>query len=256
MTGAVPSLVPGANAAVGAREGPGRAGDRPVRGDGRPDAHGRGRRDRRRQRLLLEHVRRARGHRGPAARPAEGAGPGTRGGRTRRGFGRPARPILPQPEGWAVGRENGDPFTPNPAMEFGNPLSPPSTDYPQISGRAGTDTVDAGLPSNGGYNYQITLNSPGHIQVYNAAFAPDTNGGKPTNNCENNRQGSPVAAIGPCVTTGAFFGEYWNMDLTKKNQYDAMEYTLFRVPNVLMRSSDVEIDKLTVYPIDASNWNQ
>src|SRR5207247_517933 len=180
--------------------------------------------------------------------------PGNQVGTTISKFGPAGYPFLRQAEGWAAGRENGDPFTPNPAVEYGNPLSPASTDVHGISSQSGTDSVDPGLPARGGYNYQITLNSPGHVQVYNAVFGPDTNGGKPANNCENNRQGSPGAAIGPCDTTGAFFGEYWNMNMSSKSQYVAMEYTLFKVPNVLIRADDVELDKLIVYPIDASDW--
>ena len=53
-----------------------------------------------------------------------------------------------------------------------NPLSPASTDVHGISSQSGTDSVDPGLPARGGYNYQITLNSPGHVQVYNAVFGP------------------------------------------------------------------------------------
>jgi len=45
-------------------------------------------------------------------------------------------------------------------------------------------------------------------------------------------------------------------DPNDPTRYTAMRYTLFRVNNVFIRASDQMITQMTVYPIDARNWNQ
>lgn len=154
-------------------------------------------------------------------------------------------------EGWNVDRAQGDPFTPNPASEYGAALSPASTDVHLTSSSAGTEPADATLPSRGGYNYLITLPaSGGRIQVYNAAFAPDGNGGKPHNNCENTKTWTT------CSSGGAYYlHEEDGVNFSDKTTFSAMRYTLFKVSNTFIRADDVKLTQMTVYPIDATNWN-
>jgi hypothetical protein len=164
-------------------------------------------------------------------------------------------------EGWAGDRGTGDAYTPNPAYEYGGTLSPASTDVHQISAQNGTDTVDSNLPARGGYNYLITLPASGYsVQVYNAAFAPDGNGGKAHDYCENSKSvifpGFFLGAIGPCSSGGNYYyHEEDSVNFSDKTTFDAMQYTLFRVNSTFVRSSDVELSKMTVLPIDASNWS-
>jgi hypothetical protein len=158
-------------------------------------------------------------------------------------------------EGWNVDRQQGDAFTPNPAYEYNGALNPPSTDVHQISTSAGNEPADASLPSRGGYNYLITIPSPGgYIQVYNAAFSPDggPNGSSgPHNNCDN------FQGWTPCSSGGSYYlheedsvTNFSNMQL-----FSATRYTLFSVPNHFIRASDVKLTQTTVLPIDATNWN-
>jgi hypothetical protein len=159
-------------------------------------------------------------------------------------------------EGWAVSRDQGDPFTPNPA-DPGNPTYA-SNDVHQISASTGSDTADPSLPSRGGYNYLITIPAGGgSIQVYNPADAPDGNGSKPHNNCENNRQGSPTAAIGPCSSAGSYYlHEEDGINFSDKTTFNAEEITLFQVNSYFIRGADTKVSQFKVLPIDASNWNQ
>jgi hypothetical protein len=163
-------------------------------------------------------------------------------------------------ESWSVDRENGDPFTPNPAFEYSTtngcfrpctPLSPPATDLHAFSGLSGTDTVDPTLPARGGYNYRVTLPAGGSIQVYNAVFGPDGGGGAPPNYCDNVR---PAV----CNPLGGNYryreGNF--VDFTDPTTFSATEYTIFRVNNLFIRSLDQKLSQMTVFPIDASNWNQ
>jgi hypothetical protein len=160
-------------------------------------------------------------------------------------------------EGWSADRQEGDAFTPNPAYEYGGPLNPPSQDVHQISGDTGSDTVDPGLPSRGGYNFRVNLQSPGRIQVYNAVFGPDGNGSDQNNGCENGRVGSPTGPIGPCSAGGNYFyHENDSIDTRDRTRYAAMEYTLFQANNVFIHSADTELAQFKVLPIDASNWKQ
>ena len=164
--------------------------------------------------------------------------------------------------GWAADRGQGDAYSPNPAYEYGGALSPASTDVHQISAQNGTDTADASLPARGGYNYLITLPGSGYsVQVYNAVFAPDGNGGLAHNYCENSKTvtipGFLLGPIGPC---NPFQGNYYyheedSVNFSDKTTFDAMEYELFQVNNTFVRSSDVELSDMTVLPIDASGWS-
>lgn len=158
-------------------------------------------------------------------------------------------------EGWNTDRQQGDAFTPNPAVEFGGPLSPPSTDVHQISAAQGSEPADASLPSRGGYNYLITIPATGgYIQVYNAAFAPDggPNGSSgPHNNCDN------FQGWTPCSTGGSYYlhEEDSVNDFTNKELFSATRLTLFQVTNQFIRANDVKLTQTTVLPIDATNWN-
>ena len=158
-------------------------------------------------------------------------------------------------EGWNVDRQQGDAFTPNPAYEYNGPLNPPSTDVHQISTTAGNEPADASLPSRGGYNYLITIPSPGgYIQIYDAAFSPDggPNGSSgPHNNCENHQGWTP------CSSGGSYYLHEEDSigDFTNKQLFSANRYTLFSVTNHFIRASDVKLTQTTVLPIDATNWN-
>jgi hypothetical protein len=162
-------------------------------------------------------------------------------------------------EGWAADRQEGDSYTPNPAYEYGGTLSPASADVHQISAQNGTDTADPSLPARGGYNYQVTLPAPGYsVQVYNAAFAPDGNGGQAHNNCENSKVVYFPFFLGPIApcSSGAnyYYHEEDSVNFSDRTTFDAMQYSLFKVNNTFVRSSDVELSKMTVLPIDASSW--
>jgi hypothetical protein len=151
-------------------------------------------------------------------------------------------------EGFATPREQGDAFTPNPASEYGSSLSPPSTDVHQISYANGSEPVDSTLADRGGFNYRITLPAGGRIQVYNAAFSPEAT----HNFCENAKTGT----AGHTCSSGDPY--YYHEDdsfssFGTNSNYSAMRYTVYQVPNLFIRSSDVEQTQMTVNPIDASN---
>jgi hypothetical protein len=165
-------------------------------------------------------------------------------------------------EGWGLDRENGDPFTPNPAWEYSTTngclfqctaLSPASTDLHDISYLAGSELSDATLPDRGGYNYRVSLPAGGTIQVYNAAFAPGTRAG-PHDYCENFLPGPGQA----CSPGGRYY--MWeeafmvNPSLYTSAYMPAQRYTIFNVPNSFIRSSDQKLTQMTVYPIDARNF--
>ena len=160
-------------------------------------------------------------------------------------------------QGWNLDRSAGDPYTPNPAYENIAPysptgvVSPPATDLHKISAAAGTEPADASLPSAGGYNYLITIPATGgSVQIYNATFAPDGNGGKPFNNCDNFKGWTP------CSPGGSYYlHEEQAVVFADKTTFSAARYTLFRVSNLFIRSDDVKLTQMTVYPIDATNWN-
>jgi hypothetical protein len=152
-------------------------------------------------------------------------------------------------EGYAVPRDQGDAFTPNPGSEYGSSLTPPSTDVHQISYANGSEPSDTTLPDRGGFNYRITLPAGGRIQVYNAAFAPEST----HNYCENAKTGT---AGHTCSSGDPYFyheDDSFGSTPWANSQYSAMRYTIYQVPNLFIRASDVEQTQMTVYPIDASN---
>jgi hypothetical protein len=160
-------------------------------------------------------------------------------------------------QGWNLDRSAGDPYTPNPAYENIAPYSPsglvnpPATDLHKISAAAGTEPADATLPSGGGYNYLVTIPvGGGRIQVYNATFAPDGNGGAPNNNCDN------FKGWATCSPGGNYYlHEEQQVVFADKTTFSAMRYTLYQVSNLFIRNNDVKLSQMTVYPIDATNWN-
>jgi len=157
-------------------------------------------------------------------------------------------------EGWAVDRGQGDAYTPNPNSGCS---SCPSTDQHQVSNAAGTDSADPTLPFAGGYNYMITVpvGSTAQIQVYNAAFAPDSdNGGAVPNYCENWKTGFAGHA---CSAGGNYYmheDDSFGAPPWATNTYSAMKYTIFSAPSVFIRSSDTVLSQMLVKPIDAGNF--
>jgi Putative Tad-like Flp pilus-assembly len=153
-------------------------------------------------------------------------------------------------EGWSTPRAQGDPFTPNPAPAG-------STDVHQISGVKGVDVADPSLPTRGGQNYLINIPAGGgSIQVYNAIYGPDDgSGARGRNICDNHRQGSPAAAIGPCnANSQYYYHEEDGANFSDPTTFNASEYTLFRVNSYFIRGSDTKLDQFKVLPINASNW--
>ena len=181
--------------------------------------------------------------------------------------------FFPRTEGWSTDRQQGDAFTPNPA---GSSLGA-STDVHVISRAQGSDTVGAGLPDRGGYNYLVNLPNGGYIEVYNAIFGPDNApsligsagpaseawansapAGTTRNNCENHI--GVNKRLDQCSGGGSYYlHEEDSMDFssygnTQKNLYSAMEYTVEKVNTPFIRGSDSIISQAIVYPIDASGY--
>jgi len=158
-------------------------------------------------------------------------------------------------EGWATDRGQGDALTPGPNTPGCGPACP-SNDVHQISAYKGTDNADPSLPSQGGYNYMVTVptGATATIQVYNAAFAPDGNVGGP-NYCENwNTGGSQPRA---CSAGGNYYmheDDCCSFSYGSSTGYSAMKYTIFKAPSVFIRSSDTVISQMLVKPVDASCW--
>jgi hypothetical protein len=166
-------------------------------------------------------------------------------------------------EGWGIDRENGDPYSPNPAYEYSTTngclfqctaLTPPSTDLHDIGTQAGTEPSDATLPSRGGYNFRVNLPAGGTIQVYNAAFAPGPRSG-PHDYCENFQPGAGRA----CSSGSPYY--MWEETFfaaasmyANPAYYSSISYTLFKVPNSFIRADDQKLTQMTVYPIDARNF--
>jgi hypothetical protein len=179
--------------------------------------------------------------------------PGSQTGSTVSQLGSPGSFYFMREEGWSADRGEGDAYTPNPAIEYGATLSPAAQDQHQIGGS--NDVTDPDLPTRGGYNYLVTLPAGGYIQVYNAAFSPDGNGGS-HNYCENSRLGSKNSPIGPCSSGGSYYyHEEDGVTFTDPTTFATMEYTLFQVNNSFVHSTDTELAQMKVFPIDASNWN-
>jgi hypothetical protein len=181
-------------------------------------------------------------------------------------------------EGWTTNRGQGDAFTPAPTG-CGAPACD-SNDVHGISDVKGTDGADASLPARGGYNFMVTIpnGATGRIQVYNAAFSPDACGGScasrpwydsssnpnPSNYCENwkptmNVLTSSAPAIHCSTASKNYFmheDDCCNFNYSDNTTYSTMKYTVFKMPNVFIRSTDQFNSRLTVHPLDARNWNQ
>jgi hypothetical protein len=179
--------------------------------------------------------------------------PGSQFGSSMAELGR-TRFFFAREEGWHTDRSQGDAYTPspsNPPASYGA-----TSDMHQISFANGTEPKDTTLADRGGYNYRVTVPSGGPggvVQIYNAADSPDGTNAS-ANFCDNNNQN-------PAARTCSIGGNNWlheddggpfNFD-TSAN-YSTMRYTLYRVNNVFIRSTDVLLSQLTVYPIDARNW--
>ena len=161
-------------------------------------------------------------------------------------------------EGWRTDRGQGDAYTPGRSTGGCGPACP-SQDVHQISANQGTDLADPTLPWDGGYNFMITVptGATARIQVYNAAFAPDSSVNGP-NYCENWGYGIAVPAGTNCANTGVSTNYYMHEDdccawnNTTTSAYAAMKYTIFSAPSVFIRSTDTPISQMLVEPIDAS----
>ena len=175
-------------------------------------------------------------------------------------------------EGWSVTRSEGDAFTPN-CSSKGN-----GTDIQDVHGISlalGTESSDTYTPTadspgcgsvtgtlnRGGYNYLVTIpkGKTGKVRVYNTAFAPDNLAGGQNNaaihnNCENVKARSGTS----CNANGNNY--YFHEEDNGSNYISAasastMMYTLYQIKNPFLRSNDVALTQLKVYPIDASGWN-
>jgi hypothetical protein len=166
-------------------------------------------------------------------------------------------------EGWATDRGQGDAYTPsqNSAACAPQTISTPqcpSTDVHAISANAGSDVVDPSLPGPGGYNYilEVPAGQTAQIQVYNAAFAPDSNNppGKGPNYCENWKTGFAQHA---CSSGGNYYlheDDCCAFNFSDKTTYSAMQYTIFNAPSAFVRSTDTILSQMIVRPVDASFW--
>ncbi|MEO6797677.1 MAG: hypothetical protein ABI401_10330 [Candidatus Dormibacter sp.] len=152
-------------------------------------------------------------------------------------------------EGFGTDRSQGDAFTPNPN---GSSMGA-STDVHQISYANGAELQDATVSDRGGYNFRVVVptgGSGGVIQVYNAAFSPDS-----SNYCENDNV-NPAAR-----SCNALRGNYHMHEddggpfaYGTNANYAAMRYTLYLVKNNFIRTTDIMCSQLTVLPIDARNY--
>jgi hypothetical protein len=156
-------------------------------------------------------------------------------------------------QGWGIDRARGDAYTSSPS-DPPAVISGASDDVHQISFAKGTEPHDPSLADRGGYNYRITIPAGGPggvIEVYNAAYAPEWGA---VNYCDNNNQNP---ALRSCSTGG----NYWlheddDIAPAVAANYPTMRYSLYRLTNIFVRSSDVLLSQLTVYPIDATRWAQ
>ena len=156
------------------------------------------------------------------------------------GNGAAANFFVMEAEGWAVGREQGDAFTPNPSTDF--PSDPMRPDIHQLNGATGTDTVGQPL-QRGGYNYMVFVPAGQSIQVrvFNPAFAPSNTY-------------MPAGATVP-IDEGHFLGQTAvPPDYTHdRTEYTQMAYSLFKVGSVFSRQQDQALTRMVVKPIDAYN---
>ena len=179
--------------------------------------------------------------------------PGSQLGASLGGLGRTSFYFM-RTEGWGNDRGMGDAYTPSP---FNPPASAgASDDMHQISAAYGSEGTDPTLADRGGYNYRITIpagDEGGIIQIYNAAYAPD-GFGTAANFCDNDNQN-------PALRQCSLLGNNWyheddDMGGATAANYTTMRYSLYRINNLFVRSTDVLLSQLTVYPIDAGNWSR
>jgi hypothetical protein len=155
-------------------------------------------------------------------------------------------------EGWATDRGQGDAYTPNP---LGGSAGA-SDDVHQLSYVNQSEAKDPSVTDRGGYDFRITIPSGGPggvIDVYNAAFSPDGTGGS-ANTCDNNNQSQAARTCSIGGNNWFHEDDQGPFNFGKAANYSTMRYTLYRVNNVFIRSSDDMLSQLTVYPIDARNW--
>ncbi|HEV2012383.1 MAG TPA: hypothetical protein VGR77_00640 [Candidatus Dormibacteraeota bacterium] len=153
-------------------------------------------------------------------------------------------------EGWATDRQQGDAYTPNPNGALGT-----SSDVHQISYANGSELRDATVSDRGGYNYRIVIpagGSGGVIEVYNAAFSPDG-----SNYCDNDNV-NPAARS--CNLSRGNYHMHEDdggpFNYGTNSNYAAMRYTLYKVNNNFIRTTDLMCSQMTVLPIDARNYSQ
>ena len=80
-------------------------------------------------------------------------------------------------------------------------------------------------------------------------------GSRGRNICENHRQGSPAAAIGPCnANSQYYYHEEDGANFSDPTTFNTTEYTLFKVNSYFIRGSDTKLDQFKVMPVNASNW--
>ena len=156
-------------------------------------------------------------------------------------------------EGWATDRGQGDAYTPNGTC--GTSPECPSNDVHQLSAFAGTDTADATLPAEGGYNFMVNVpaGQTAQIQIYNAAFAPDSNNGSSTPNfCENWNTGFAGRACNANTFYWMHEDDCCGFSFGTANTYSAMKYTIFNAPSTFIRNTDTVLSQILVKPVDAS----
>ncbi|HYA01082.1 MAG TPA: hypothetical protein VEK76_12160 [Candidatus Binatia bacterium] len=162
-------------------------------------------------------------------------------------------------EAWGVQRSQGDGFTPTPnepATICPNPqgsgtgscvASPP--DYHTISAMRGTDISGSSLNLNaaGGQNYLITIpaGQTADVQIYNPSFAPNDDDGNLNSVYTLHEEDSDFPQTcdsGACASPDS-----------TQSDYATLAYTLFQVPTLAARLSDVEVSQQLFYPLNAAH---
>ena len=152
-------------------------------------------------------------------------------------------------EGYGNPRSEGDPYAPSPDQSSNScPPQPncstPTTpiaqpDVHEISPMDGTEPYDSTLNYNGGSNYLIAV-PPGQtldVQVYNPAFAPDSND-QPTGSND----------IYSLHEDDSSFPNGSTSDV----QYAAMAYTVWYVPTLSSDLQDSPVSQEVFYPYNAT----
>jgi Flp pilus assembly protein TadG len=96
-----------------------------------------------------------------------------------------------------------------------------------------------------------TSNDVHKISNQNGVENPDSS---PHNYCDNYQSGS---ALQSCNSNGPsyYFHEEDGINFADATTYSGHRYTVYSVPNLFLRTDDVEVTQMTVLPIDARNWN-